>query len=120
MLTRRFTTAVNSAVSSSITAVTAAALATSARFAGNIKSNDPTYEDDRWLEAELANSPEMTAEERYARQRDLELMKKMIQRENAKHQAKVEEKTEAHKSELEELKEQISKLQNIVKSIDKK
>ena len=41
-----------------------------------ITSRDPNYEDDRWLEAEIANK-EMTAEERYAFQKQHELLKQM-------------------------------------------
>eukprot|EP00759_Apiculatamorpha_spiralis_P045681 PhF_6_TR42435/c1_g1_i1/m.64002 len=42
-----------------------------------VKSSDPTYEDDRWLEAELANK-EMTAEERYAFTKQRQAIKDMM------------------------------------------
>jgi acyl-homoserine lactone acylase PvdQ len=70
-------------------AATAFATAIGRRF---VKSTDDTYEDDRWLEAELANKPEMTAEERYAAMKQHELLKKMM--------AKLREKSEAQINEI--------------------
>jgi len=48
----------------------------SLRYKG-IKSQDPTWEDDRWLEAELANK-NLTQEERYALIKQREVIKGMM------------------------------------------
>lgn len=108
MLSRRITYTISSTVSNTFAACAAAVCAT--RFSG-VKSKDSSYEDDRWLEAELASSAEMTAEERYARQRDHELMKKILKRSREQAQAHVEEKVSDHKKEIDGIKEQMAALQ---------
>ena len=56
-----------------------------------IQTRDPNYEDDRWLEAELANK-EMSAEERYAFLKQREVIKQMMSKvaDHAKEKANAE------------------------------
>jgi hypothetical protein len=114
MLTRRFIAA--PLVSA------AAAVVMPLRFTG-IKSNDPTYEDDRWLEAEFATSAEMTQEERYAKQKQAELMRKILNQARKETQATVaahKEQVDTHKDEIADLKKQMADLQAKLEKASKK
>jgi polyhydroxyalkanoate synthesis regulator protein len=100
MLTRRL-------VAAPITAV-------AARFSG-VKSTDPTYEDDRWLEAQL-HDREKTPEERYAAEKQREILSKLMTKVRADTHKVVQEVKEQHKTEVDSLKEQMATLQ---KKLDK-
>ncbi len=89
------------------------ALPTAAMFArasSYVKSNDPTHEDDRWLEAEFANNAEMTIEERYAAEKQREVMKKMLAKMRTHTQTKVDAAEEKRQKEVAELKAQMAAL----------
>ena len=118
MLTRRFSTMLNSSFVRSATAACAVAVA-APRFTG-IKSNDPTYEDDRWLEAELGMTAEMTAEERYAANKQRELMKKVLDKARTAASADAEKRVESHKNEVDELKKQMAALSAKIAAVEKK
>ena len=117
MLSRRFVAStLSNTITQSVAAVSAAVAVTGARFTG-VKSNDPTYEDDRWLEAELSLDKEMTQEERYAAQKQAEIMKKILKKSRDDAQKKVAEHTEVqkqqidtHKDEIADLKKQMAEL----------
>lgn len=88
-----------------------------------VKSNDPTYEDDRWLEAQF-NDAEKTAEERYAFEKQKEIMKKLLVKVREDNDKKTDAKiaevhnhhTDARAKETAELKASIADLQ---KKLDK-
>lgn len=110
MLSRRFVaTTFASTLTQSVAAVSAALAVTGARFTG-VKSNDPTYEDDRWLEAELSLDKEMTQEERYAATKQAELMKKILQKSRADAHKKVTEHTQVQKQQIDSHKDEIADL----------
>ena len=105
MLTRRFVAAPVSAAAASLFAPMRCT---------SVKSNDPTYEDDRWLEAEFATTPEMTQEERYAKQKQAELMRKILNQAKAHTEQTVKvhkAEVETHKDEIADLKKQMADLQ---------
>ena len=82
-----------------------------------VKTRDPKYEDDRWLEAEIANK-EMTAEERYAFEKQHEILKKMqSQMPSKKDGTKKSSAAPAKDTEVLELKQQIKALEAKVAAI---
>ena len=105
-------------------AATAFATAIGRRF---VKSTDDTYEDDRWLEAELANKPEMTAEERYAAMKQHELLKKMMTKLREEQDAKIaatkanaEARRAARDLEIAELKKSLDELHKKLEDKEKR
>ena len=84
-------------------------------------SNDPTYEDDRWLEVE--NDPEKTAEERYAQEQSHLALKKMMAQIRKETDAKVsqvkEEVAKEKEDEVEALKRQVSELASKLEELKK-
>lgn len=107
-------------------APTAFAAMTARRFQGNLtggnpadksslSSTDPTYEDDRWLEATISTSAEMTQEERYAALKQREIMKKMLEKVREEHKEVVEEVKDTHAAEVEALKKKLATLEKKVK-----
>ena len=110
MLSRRFVAStLSNSITQSCAAIAAAVTVSGARFSG-VKSNDPTYEDDRWLEAELSMDAEMTQEERYAKQKQAELMKKILKKSREDAQKHVAEHTEAQKQQIDSHKDEIADL----------
>lgn len=75
-----------------------------------IKSTDPTYEDDRWLEAQISQDAEMTQEERYAAEKQRELMRSLLNKVREESEAKHDE----HKEEIASLKKKLAKLEKAV------
>jgi hypothetical protein len=105
-------------------ATTSALAATvSRRF---VKSSDPTYEDDRWLEAQF-NDAEKTIEERYAADKQKEVLKKMLAKIREENDKKVDAKiaevnnyhTDARAKETAELKASIADLQKKLEKLVK-
>lgn len=95
-----------------------------ARSAG-VKSSDETYEDARWLEAQFA-AKEHTPEERYAAQKQLEIMKSMMTRLRKDTEAKVaavaEREKQAHNerdAKVDQLHKQIAELQKTLSELKK-
>lgn len=119
MLNRRFVSlTLGNSISQSFAAVSAAVVMN--RQWSGVKSTDPTYEDDRWLEAELANSPEMTAEERYAKQKQAELMRKLLNQARAETKAHVEKQAAVHKEEINSHKEEIAEMKRQMAALQAK
>jgi hypothetical protein len=119
MLSRRaFSFTLSNTVAQSVAAITAAIVAP--RCMSGVKSTDPTYEDDRWLEAELASTAEMTAEERYARTKQHELMKKVLDKARNSAKAHVDAQAAKHNAELEEMKKQMAELNAKIAAASKK
>lgn len=106
-------------------ALPAFALGSQARFSGlGVKSQDPNFEDDRWLEAELEEHKQnKTPEERYAAEKQRDLMKKMMAKmrdERKAHVAEVQkEQTQKHEAEIGALKDQLASVLAKLEKIDK-
>lgn len=91
-----------------------------------VKSTDPTYEDDRWLEAEFQDV-EKTVEERYAFEKQKEVMKKMLAKIREEQSSKIEAKiaevhthhNDARAKETAELKASIQDLQKKLEKLSK-
>jgi len=76
-----------------------------------LKTNDPTYEDDRWLEAELVDK-EKTPEERYAAEKQAAALKKMM--------SKIRTETKAHVAEVHKEKDtKVAALEETVRQLQK-
>ena len=85
----------------------------------SVKTRDPKYEDDRWLEAEIANK-EMTAEERYAFQKQHEILKNMqASTLREKETPKAPDRT-CQNTEVQDLQRQIKALEAKVAAIQAK
>lgn len=78
-----------------------------------VKAHDPTYEDDRWLEAELSEK-EKTPEERYAADQQKRVLAKMMakmRQENREHIEAVKKEEAAKRDEhINDLRDQITAL----------
>ncbi len=85
-----------------------------------VKSNDPTYEDDRWLEAQISEQFK-TPEERYAADKQREMLKNMMgkmREEHKDHVAAVQLKEAAVRNEeVSGLKKQLAELQSKIAEI---
>jgi peptidoglycan hydrolase CwlO-like protein len=105
------------------TAVSAAAYQTSVRFSHDnyvnkvAKKKVEDGDDERWLEAELDENIN-TPEERYARAREVERLKKLVEALNDKH-AESLEAVQEHKSQVEALKKQVAQMQNKIEELSK-
>ena len=101
-------------------------LATSAlasvSFARTLKSTDSSYEDDRWLEAEFQD-PQKTVEERYAHEKQRDLMKKLIGKMREEHDNKIkavhEEQQKLREVEVGKLNAQLKAIQDQLNAIKK-
>jgi hypothetical protein len=97
--------------------VSAGALCASKRF---VKANDPTYEDDRWLEAQIADITK-TPEERYAAEKQKQLLKNMMgkmREEHKDHVASVRlQESATRNEEVSGLKKQLADLQQKIADI---
>ena len=110
MLARRFAQLVPSAM-----------VATSMR---GLKSHDPTYEDERWLEAELDEATKhKTPEERYAAEQQKRVLAKMMAKMRDEHkehvEVKVKETKDKHAEEVNELKAQLKAIQDKLNKVAK-
>lgn len=101
------------------------AVTTAARSSG-VKSTDETYEDARWLEAQFA-AKESTPEERYAANKQLEIMKSMMARlrEDTNTKVAAVQKKEAdarteRDAKIDQLHAQIAQLQKTLADITTK
>jgi hypothetical protein len=85
-----------------------------------VKSTDPTHEDDRWLEAQIAEHNK-TPEERYAADKQRAVLKNMMAKmreENQDHVASVRlQETAARNEEVGGLKKQLADLQTKIADI---
>jgi hypothetical protein len=108
MLCRRFATKV--------------AVAAVATRWSSVKSHDPTYEDDRWLEAEIADKNK-TPEEKYAAEQQAKLLKTMMARMRDHTEKTVAEhkkdQQSKHDSEVARLKAEMDELKNKLNSLEK-
>eukprot|EP00760_Papus_ankaliazontas_P005081 PhM_4_TR12383/c0_g1_i1/m.61645 len=99
----------------------ASALALPATFrftSSGVKSHDPTWEDDRWLEAELANK-ELTAEERYALIKQREVLKGMLKKVANDTETKMAAQHIAEKTKPEKVDESPEALKAKIASLEK-
>eukprot|EP00744_Colponema_vietnamica_P002932 GILI01004550.1.p1 GENE.GILI01004550.1~~GILI01004550.1.p1 ORF type:complete len:120 (+),score=51.31 GILI01004550.1:58-417(+) len=105
------------------------AFAASAVCRTGAKSNDPTYEDDRWLEAQFTEKAK-TPEERYAAQKQLEIMKTMltkvrsetdekVKKAVSQQQADLHSKSADRDKKIDDLNAQIAKLLETVAELKK-
>lgn len=111
----------------SLTALSAtAACQTSARFSSNdnyvnkvAKKKVEEGDDERWLEAELDENIN-TPEERYARSREIERLKKLVKALDEKHAENLEEAVRERKSQVDLLKKQVAQMQNTIEELSKR
>ena len=96
---------------------TVGALSASKRF---VKPSDPTYEDDRWLEAQIAEINK-TPEERYAAEKQKTLLKNMMGKIREEHKEHVDavrlQETATRNEEVGSLKKQLAELQSKISQI---
>lgn len=90
-----------------------------------IKNRDASFEDERWLEAEMdAATKAKTPEERYAAEQQRRLLAKMMDKMRNDHKEHVEtvrkEDKAHHQKEVEALKAQMAELQAKLKSVEGK
>jgi polyhydroxyalkanoate synthesis regulator phasin len=106
-----------SRVLSTTTGTAAAALCAPKRL---VKTTDPTYEDDRWLEAQIADASK-TPEERYAAEKQKTILKNMMSKMREEHKDHVEAvrlgETAKRNEEVGNLKKQLADLQHKISEI---
>lgn len=105
--------------------VSAAACQTSVRFGSDnyvnkvAKKKVEDGDDERWLEAELDENIN-TPEERYARSREIERLKKLVQSLDEKHAVNLEEAVKDRKSQVDLLKAQVEQMQQKIEELSKR
>ena len=109
----------------SLTAMSAAACQTSVRFTHNdqyvnkvAKKKVEEGDDERWLEAELDENIN-TPEERYARSREIERLKKLVKALDEKHAENLEVAVRERKSQVDMLKQEVAKMQSKIEELSK-
>ncbi|KPI86174.1 hypothetical protein ABL78_4763 [Leptomonas seymouri] len=76
-------------------------------------------DDERWLEAELDENIN-TPEERYARSREIERLRKLVSEMDAKHAGHLQEAVRERKSQVDLLKKQVDDLQQKIELLSKR
>ena len=80
--------------------------------ASAVRFSSTQQEDERWLEAEFdEHTKEMTNEERYAAQKQREVMKKMMNKMSVRTQEKVAAVENKHADEIAQLKARLAALE---------
>ncbi|KPA82062.1 putative mitochondrial hypothetical protein [Leptomonas pyrrhocoris] len=76
-------------------------------------------DDERWLEAELDENIN-TPEERYARSREVERLKRLVKELDEKHAGNLEEAVRERKAQVDLLKKQVAVLQQKIEVLSKR